>query len=205
MNKILEVKIKISAFKVLKKEVNFKDLIQVLKEMERSKKRGEPWLKFPECETEKDLESRELIGEAILLYRALKNIKEIKEAERIIREVIIRSAVTQLNFLIPLIKREKLLKMGEEDRSAFFKGIIDKFPNADYELVEENNDRYKFDIVRCRLVDLIIKAGHPELMDAFCAGDGNYFSMCQPEVLFSRKDMIGKGAEKCDFEFRIKD
>ncbi|MFA7663551.1 MAG: L-2-amino-thiazoline-4-carboxylic acid hydrolase [Clostridia bacterium] len=205
MNKILEVKIKISAFKVLKKEVNFKELIQVLKEMERSKKRGEPWLKFPECETEKDLESRELIGEAILLYRALKNIREIKEAERIVREVIIRSAVTQLNFLIPLIKREKLLKMGEEDRSAFFEGIIDKFPNADYELVEENSKRYKFDIVRCRLVDLIIKAGHPELMDAFCAGDGIYFSMCQPEVLFSRQHMIGKGAEKCDFEFRIKD
>lgn len=204
MNKILEVKIKISAFKVLKKEVNFKELIQLLKEMERSKKKKEPWVNFPQCETEKDLESRELIGEAILLYRALKNIREIKEADRIVREVIIRSAVTQLNFLIPLIKREKLLKMEPNARSEFFKRIIDKFPNADYELVEESTERYKFDIISCRLVDLVIKAGHPELMDAFCAGDGIYFSECQPEVVFSRKDMIGKGAGKCDFEFKIK-
>jgi len=204
MNIILKIKIKITAFKVLKKEVSMKEIIFLVKEMESLKGKGEPWKDLPNAETNKDFESRELIGEAILLYRALQIFKDKTEAEKIVRNVITRSAVAQLGFLIPTVKKTKLLKMIPEERSLFFKGIVDKFPNAEYTLVEESEEKFKFYITKCRLVELIINAGHPELSDAFCSGDGVYFSECQPDIEFFREEMLGKGCEKCDFEFRLR-
>lgn len=201
----LKVKIKLSALKVLIKEIKIGKLFFIVNELVKNGKKGEPWKNLVAPEDEKESECRELIGDAILLYRALKKISTKESAERIIRKVIEVSAVTQLNFLIPRIERKALEKMSAKERERFFREIVEKFPNTDYKVVDVSDKEYGFDITRCRLVELIVKAGHPELSDAFCSGDGIYFNSCQPEIAFLREKMIGKGDNICDFGFKMKE
>ena len=51
---------------------------------------------------------------------------------------------------------------------------------------------------------LIVKAGHPELKDAFCNGDVIYFERYQPNLTFKRPQKIGSGDDVCEFIFEIK-
>lgn len=205
MKAVLKNKIQFSAIKVLNKELKFHELLKVLTLLINQQKKNEPWRSFSEPKDNKEKESRELIGDAILLYRALMSIFNKEQAEIIVRKVITDSAITQLKYLIPKIKKGKVLGMSEEKRTRYFTDIIEKFPNSDYIKKDTPKNEFGFDITRCRLVELICQAGHPELSDAFCNGDGIFFEKCQKDIVFSRNEMIGKGNEICDFSFKIRD
>ncbi len=204
MNIVLKVKIGSAAIKALKKELTIREIIKILPAFNKMKQNGEPFGQLPSTESEKDMESRALIADAVLLYRVLCLIKPQSEAERIIRTVICESAVAQLKVLVPKIGNKELASLSEEGKRLKFCEIISKFPNADYKIVKAESGEYYYDITRCRLVELIEAAGHPELKDAFCAGDGQYFLRYQPEVLFGRGSTIGEGKENCEFRFKLK-
>ncbi len=200
----MKTKIELTALKTLFKEAGVLKTVRILPGIFIGKLKGGPWKTFPAPESKKDSESRQLIGDAIILYRILLRIFDIKEAERITREVITASSVVQLSCAVPIIERETIENYNDEEKERMFCGIIAKFPNADYEVID--SDRvYSFKITRCRLAELITEAGHPELRDAFCAGDGLYFRKYQPDLIFKRDCMIGKGDSCCLFEFKIKE
>lgn len=205
MKLLMTLRIKKAAISVLKKELGWKKLISLLPKLSRRQKQGEPFSGLPEPENSKDIESRALIGEAILLYRELLLMLPSAEAERIIRKVIIESAVAQLYSIIPLIRSKDIMGMTPDLRSVKFCSIINQFPNAEWTINKVTDTEYSYLISRCRLVELIIAAGHPELKDAFCAGDGIYFERHQAEIIFDRPSLIGSGDKVCDFNFRIKD
>lgn len=204
MNPILRLKIGRAALAELKNELKAGEIIKVLPQIVIMKARGEPFGGLPGPESGKDKESRALIADAILLYRALLKIKPLPDAERITRAVIREGAVAQLSYLIPEISRQTLDSLEEREKRMMFCGIIAKFPNAEYQIVKAEGKEYYYDITRCRLVELIESAGHPELKDAFCAGDGLYFELRQPEISFARESAIGEGNETCKFRFTVK-
>jgi hypothetical protein len=205
MNILLSLKIKFTAVKTLKKELGLKHLIKLLPGLSKRTKAGEPWRGMAEPQSDKDRESRALIGEAILLYRELKAILSPSEAERVVRIVIRESAVTQLKNLVPVICACEVSKLSLEEQRKAFTDIVDQFPNADYRMEKTVEGEYSYTITRCRLVELIEACGHPELRDAFCAGDGLFFERHQPEVSFNRPTTIGGGDEGCLFKFILKE
>lgn len=200
---IVDLRIKIAAAKTLIKEAGFAKVHKILKGMKKRKKENQPFGDMPPVNDKKDIESRKLIGDAILLYRELKDIYP-ERAEEIARKVITASAIAQLKTLIPIINKRKTLKLDKQKRKEVFCNIINRFPNADWKIKNAEDFEYSFIIKRCRLVELIEAAGHPELKDAFCEGDGIYFSNYQGDVNFSRPYKIGSGDEICDFNFEIK-
>ena len=200
---MMNYRIKKAAIGVLRKELGWKKVFGLLPGLSRRQKQGEPWQDLPEPKDQKDKDSRLLIGEAILLYRELLQRIPQVDAERIVRKVIIESAVMQLYTLIPKISRDAILALNPEDRKVKFCDIIDQFPNADWKIHKVTDTEYGYMITRCRLVELIIATGHPELKDAFCAGDGIYFERYQPEIIFSRPSKIGSGDNSCEFDFSI--
>lgn len=204
MKTLLKVKIGCAALKALKKELTVREIVKILPALTKMKQNGEPFGHLSAPQSEKDKESRALIADAILLYRALCAFKLQPDAERITRNVIIESAVAQLKYLVPIIGKKELAALTEEKKRLKFCGIVAKFPNADYRIVKAEGKEYHFDITRCRLVELIVAAGHPELKDAFCAGDGLFFTAYQPEILFGRESTIGEGKDTCEFRFNIK-
>ena len=110
----ISIKIKFAAAKVLVKELKINQLITALNGMNKRKRAGEPFKDFPAPESDKDKESRELIYEAILLYRELKRIIP-QSAQSVIRKVITASAVAQLNALIPRLKKKKINSMLNDE------------------------------------------------------------------------------------------
>jgi hypothetical protein len=196
-------RIKNAAIKILIKELGFKRLMQIAPKLSARKKRGEPWQGLPLPQDSKDKASRALIEDAILLYRELLLIISQSEAERIIRNVIIESAIMQLYSLIPTLTKEAIAKLTPDQRKEQFCQIINQFPNADWTIQKVEPWKYQYYITRCRLVELIQATGHPELKNAFCAGDGIYFERYQKEVAFNRSQKIGDGASYCDFIFEV--
>lgn len=204
MKTILKAKISIAALKALKKELTIREIARLLPALTKMQGKGEPFGHLSPPESDKDKESRALIADAVLLYRALCAFKLQPDAERITRSVICESAVAQLKYLVPIIDKKQLSALNEEEKKLKFCEIIAKFPNADYKIVKAEGKEYHYDITRCRLVELIEAVGHPELKDAFCAGDGLFFSRHQPEIVFERGNTIGEGKEACEFRFTIK-
>ncbi len=201
---LLTVKIKLTAVKVLKNRLDIKGIIHILPKLSARQKKGEPWDKMPPATEIKDIESRKLIGDAILLYRELLLITSPYKAQDTVREVITESAITQLNCLIPSLTKERIKSMNTSQRKETLCEIINRFPNSDWEITKAGENDFSFCIERCRLVELITAAGHPELKDAFCTGDALYFDRHQPEIDFSREHTIGAGDDFCDFNFRLK-
>ena len=171
--------------------------------MNKRKRAGEPFKDFPAPESDKDKESRELIYEAILLYRELKRIIP-QSAQSVIRKVITASAVAQLNALIPRLKKKKINSMLNDELKQKLIKIVGHFPNAEWEVEKAEDGEFIFKIIKCRLVQLITGAGHPELSDAFCQGDKAYFDKYQKDIIFIRDLKIGSGDSYCDFRFKIK-
>lgn len=204
MKWIMNYRIKKAAIAVLRKELGWKVLVSLLPGLSRRQKRGEPWENLSLPVDQKDRDSRALIGDAILLYRELLSRCPPAEAERIIRAVIIESAIMQLYTLVPKLSKSEILALSPDERQQRFCSIINQFPNADWRLAQVTDTDYGYLIYRCRLVELIIAVGHPELKDAFCAGDGLYFERHQPDITFSRPSQIGKGAKECEFNFSVK-
>lgn len=204
MNLLINIRIKKAAAIVLIKELGTKRLLKILPKMSKRKREGQPWQDMPQPQNKKDIESRQLIGEAILLYRELLNILSQTRAEEIVRKVIIESAVKQLYTLVPKLSKEKILVMSQQERKEKFSDIISQFPNAEWQITKAEGKTYCYDITRCRLVELIIATGHTELKDAFCAGDGIYFERHQPDIDFDRPKKIGSGDKVCQFNFKIK-
>jgi len=202
-NPLLDAKIKLAAASVLIKRVGFFALPKLLFGMQKRKKLGEPWQSPPDPNDRKDIQSRNLIRDAALLYRELL-IAFPENAQSIIREVVEASAIAQLNHLVPKINAKKIAKMTKDDKIGLFSDILNKFPNADWQAASLTEDGFGYIITRCRLVELICAAGHPEIKDAFCAGDGKYFELHQPDIVFSRQNTLACGAPSCDFGFQIK-
>jgi hypothetical protein len=62
----------------------------------------------------------------------------------------------------------------------------------------------KFTISRCRLVELVLQAGKPELAPLFCQGDARFFGSVEPDVELLRPDTIARGGASCPFTIQFK-
>lgn len=202
---VMNLRILLAAAKVLISQVGLMMTFSLVKAMNKRKKKGEPWKGLDAPKDQKDVDSRALIGDAIVIYRALLERMDKDEALKVVKKTIQESAIMQLYSLIPKIKREKILSIAKskEEREKILTDIVEKFPNTDWELVEASETKFAYRILRCRLVELVNQTGHPELSDAFCPGDAIYFERYQPEIAFSRPKTIGYGDDCCEFIFEL--
>lgn len=201
----MDIKIKLSALKFLKKEIGFSKLMKVIFNLGFEELKGEPYKNLEKSKDKKDKESRKLIKEAILIYRLLLKYYSEKEAEEIFRNLITTAAITQLKCLIPKIKYEDLKEMAREDRKIYYCDIINKFPNTDWRLESDTEDRVNISVYRCRLVEIFDAVGLSHLRDSCCEGDALFFEKHQPDIDFKRTTTIASGKDICDFQFDIKE
>ena len=201
---VMNLRITLAAMKILFKELGVGSVLRLLPGLVKAQKKGEPWEGLPEPEEEKDKLSRALIGDAVILYRLLKQTMPQEKAEEVIKAVIMESAIAQLYSLIPKLKREEIEKHTPEEMETILTDIVTKFPNTDWHLLEATETSFAFRITRCRLMDLVLQLEHPELAGAFCPGDKTYFERYQTDIEFIRPATLGNGQEHCDFIFKLK-
>ncbi|MHA1383029.1 MAG: L-2-amino-thiazoline-4-carboxylic acid hydrolase [Candidatus Helarchaeota archaeon] len=201
---VMNLRISLTALKVLKRNLGLGTIFSLVSNLINQKKKGEPWNNLPPPKDDKDIRSRALIGDVIIIYRELLKKMSQDKAEKIIRETILEASIIQLYSLVPIIKKEDILSKSQEERNEILTKMIDKFPNTDWEVLHSTKSSFAYRINRCRLVELIKDVGYPELSDVFCRGDGVYFERYQPDFIFKRTSLIGEGQDYCDFIFELK-
>ena len=73
-----------------------------------------------------------------------------------------------------------------------------------FEVMELTEDRYEFNMTRCKYAEMYKRLGMPELgLILSCSRD---FALCQgfnPDITLTRTQTIMEGAEFCDFRFKL--
>ncbi len=166
---------------------------------------GEPFQDLPPAEGQKDIESREQIAPAVVLYRLLCEELERPEAMRLVGEVVEAGAHVFLRETIGSISRELFEGLDADARRALLDERIGRFPNTIYQIQDAGSSSVRFTVSACRFVRLCSLVGVPELTPVFCAVDASYFSEVEPSVELIRPSTIAGGDDCCDFTLQFVD
>lgn len=81
-----------------------------------------------------------------------------------------------------------------------------KMDNAlEIEVLESNDQRYAFNVTRCRYSEMYRALGIPELGAVFsCNRDASLIEGFNPQVSFTRTQTLMQGASYCDFRYEKK-
>jgi len=83
--------------------------------------------------------------------------------------------------------------------AAFVTERLARFPNVQATVDRADHDHVAFTVTRCRLIELVHQAGHPDLGPLFCAADARYFGEVEPGVTLDRPTTIAGGHPTCRF------
>jgi len=77
------------------------------------------------------------------------------------------------------------------------------FPKQGWSIEKVENSKfcYKFNMKSCLYLEELTELGVPELCAIFCYTDVVNFTQLSPAVIFTRKNTLADGSNKCDFCF----
>lgn len=120
-----------------------------------------------------------------------------EEVIAVLRDTIIRIARQQGAALAE--------EMGREDLPAFA-STLEAWTRDDaleLEVLEQSEERFDFNVRRCRYAELYQALGIPELGAALsCNRDFSLIEGFNPDISLSRTQTIMEGAEYCNFRYR---
>jgi hypothetical protein len=74
------------------------------------------------------------------------------------------------------------------------------------DVIEQNDERFAFDVVRCRYAEMYRALGIPELGAVLsCNRDAALIEGFNPDITLTRTQTIMQGAACCDFRYQRKD
>lgn len=187
------------------KEIGLLKTFQVLGDIGKSKALGEPFSGLGPPVDEQDDLSRQQLGSAVLLYRALKRNLDQPEALRLTGTIVEEASVDFLKLNVPIINPKRLLRSSEKKKQKFMKTLGDKFFNADATITIKEGKSVYFSVSRCRFVELLKRVGEPEMAVLFCKGDFRFFNENQPHIRLERPQELSTGGTYCDFQFHFKE
>ena len=97
-------------------------------------------------------------------------------------------------------------RVGGNDLTTFARAKEPWTRNAaiETETIEQDEEQYSFNVVRCRYAEMYKELGIPEL--GFLLSCGRDFAMSQgfnPEIKLARTQTIMQGASHCDFRYAM--
>ena len=186
--------------RILREELSVLKLMRVGAGIAWAMARGEPFRALPAVDSENERLSREQIGPAIVLYRALQNVGlNQQEAFRITRRVVLEAGADFLKSTLGPLRRADLEALDDKSRWAMARGLGDRFFNATVRWEAVEPDRVEFTITACRFPALCSAVGASELAPLFCEVDEAYFGSVEPNVRLTRTATIARGAKECPF------
>jgi hypothetical protein len=194
-----------ASLRVLIRHLGWLQTLKIGIRITRDQWRGAPFEDLPKAKTWKEQGSRDQAGSAILLYRSLLESLPPEDAFTIVADVVDAGGVAFLSQSLGALKRSHIAKMSEEERKRFAKDRSERFPNATLTWNEISPERVQFTVHKCRLLELAVEAGHPELGKTFCAGDARFFGQIEPDVSLDRPTTLAEGGPHCKFTIEWND
>jgi hypothetical protein len=188
---------------ILLRELGVLGALKVGRIVRQAKRRGEPFEAMAPPENEQDRLSREQIGPAIVLYRALRDHVGAQRALAITEAIVVEAACEFLRTTIGPLRRAELQQLDEAGVAAFAREKADRFFNATVDWQDISGDGLSFHVTHCRFPVLCAEVGVPELAPVFCAGDAKFFGTVEPDVELIRPSTIATGGVRCEFGLRF--
>jgi hypothetical protein len=186
------------ALQVLASELGWRKALMVGISIERALARGEPFQGLPAPDGAREEGSRALAGPAVVMYRALRE-RHPERALAVAARAVEEGTVVFLRMSAGSLRRAEVAALDDEGRKRFTEDRAARFPSAEIVWNTVSAERVSFTVTRCRLVELVRWAGHPELAPLFCAGDARHFGSVEPGIQLHRPTTLAEGAPSCPF------
>ncbi len=194
----IQVRVGRRAVRRLARTLGLAGFARVALGLARRRLRGEPYRGLPAAANAKERLSRAEARDAILLYRVLRPRLGEPAALTLVGEIIYDAALQLFDYLLDPIDAEALRRLPEDARFDFVTRNLERFPNAEADVLEAGPARVAFTVTHCHLAALARAAGHPELAPLFCAADGAYFEQTAG-LQFARATTLAEGGPNCPF------
>jgi hypothetical protein len=192
----------IRALITLVRGLGWRNTWRVLRIMRAQQKQGEPFGHLPPPEDERERQSREQIGPAILLYKAIRCVAP-NEARLVTQRIIVADGIRFLRKTLGRISPTQMAALPPGDREEFAQIRGERFFNATIQWNHIESDRVQFTVTGCRFPPLCKAAGVSEIAPLFCLVDERYFGTVEENVILERPFTIAEGAKTCPFTLRI--
>ncbi len=184
------------ALRTLRAEFGTFGAIRLLLEVGLDACRGEPFGKLGPPVDRRDRLSREQAGLAILIWRRLKTRVSEERATALVRAMVIAGGVP---FLETMVGELSMRDLEEEPLSH----RVRRFFNAEGS-VEERGAEVRFQVDRCRFVELLHATEAAPILPGFCEVDTVYFDRPDVPIALIRDRTLAKRDAYCDFRFSEK-
>ena len=154
---------------------------------------GEPFASLGPPSDERDRLSRRQCGPVVLLARAIERRHGDAVAMEVAREVVLTGGVAFLGVMIPSLDPRGFRRFAHELTGLFF--------NATGTGAFAGDGTFRFEVTRCRFVELLRAVGASHLAPLFCETDLEFFDGKRRLALVERTQTLAGGAERCDFRF----
>jgi len=184
-----------SVASLLRRRLGTAAMLRVLGAVAWGRMQGEPWRRLGPCCDERDRLSRRQIGDLVLLDRAVTQLAGAGVACEIARQAVLAGALPFLDALIPPLPAARLAEAAEALVRCFF--------NAEGRTAQTGANTFRFDVTRCRFVELLGRVGAAHLAPLFCEADRAFFDGGTRPLRLSRTRTLAGGSPTCDFEFAV--
>jgi hypothetical protein len=181
------------AFRALYANFGFAGMLGILGRVAGAKLRGEPFSALGPPVDERDRLSRRQVGDLVLLDRAIRHKYSDEMAMSACRTLTLAGGVVFLDAIVPHLAPDKLGDMAGK--------LVDEFFNAEGRSTLVDANTFRFDVTRCRFVDLLSKVDAAHLVPLFCEVDSGFFDGKRRPVLLQRTQTLATGGSHCDFVF----
>lgn len=165
----------------------------------RSPFAADPFAELPPAADSRERASRAQAGGAVRLYRVLRRRRDADAALDLTARVVHAAALAFLERTLGSVGPTDLAGLAPDARRAWVRERLDRFPNVEASVVRAEPEAVVFTVHRCRLVELVRHAGHPELASLFCAADAVFFGDTRPGLRLERPTTLAAGGPACAF------
>lgn len=150
--------------------------------------------------------TRHQLKPVLLLHDALRARGHTQaEALALLGHVVAQTGARFVRYNIPHPTPQSWGALSEEGRRAFAGRILQRFGNAEAQVVAVGERSFAMDVTRCHFVELTARLGRRELAPLFCAADSVVYSHPSMPVALQRDETLAGGHARCAFRFAFRD
>lgn len=188
----------------LRREFGLLTALNILGEVGRRNAMGLPFKVLPPPADAREKETRDELVPAVNLYQTLLARVDPERAFQIARRVILNSSLLHLRSIYPDFGGRNFLNLADGDAEKAAARLGADFAFADTQVLEMTKEKASFDVIKCRIPDVLAQVDATRLAGIFCEVDFIYFPIFEPDVHLERNQTIIRGGSVCDFRLSWK-